>query len=241
MQWLADQTPETLVNALRLVAPNLSCHSVAMPEVIGQQEAIWHSASAIVDGEFIVKFAWSYPAALRISREIAVLRALAKGSVPFLPELVASSDHPVLLVTKRVEGTSLFQVIDSIDREHAGLQLAQFLTALQKPVTSRHIVAAIGEVPAAFPPPTTESLRVRSGRWVRPEQYRSIAEWCDWADAVLQQPCPKTLVHGDFHGDNQVWNHDKLLLVVDFETAGFAEAEYELRVVCLGPALASKY
>lgn len=37
------------------------------------------------------------------------------------------------------------------------------------------------------------------------------------------------LVHGDLHGDNQVWDGDQLRLVVDFETIGTAEPEYELR------------
>jgi hypothetical protein len=37
------------------------------------------------------------------------------------------------------------------------------------------------------------------------------------------------LVHGDLHGDNQVWNRDELQLVVDFETVGAAEPEYDLR------------
>ena len=53
--------------------------------------------------------------------------------------------------------------------------------------------------------------------------------WCDWADAVLASPGPAVLVHGDLHGDNQVWDRDELRLVVDFETIGAAEPEYELR------------
>jgi hypothetical protein len=36
-------------------------------------------------------------------------------------------------------------------------------------------------------------------------------------------------VHADLHGDNQVWDHDKLRLVVDFETVAVAEPEYDLR------------
>ena len=36
-------------------------------------------------------------------------------------------------------------------------------------------------------------------------------------------------MHGDLHGDNQVWNHDELRLVMDFATVGAAEPEYELR------------
>jgi aminoglycoside phosphotransferase (APT) family kinase protein len=64
--------------------------------------------------------------------------------------------------------------------------------------------------------------------------------WCDWADAVLASPGPAVLVHGDLHGDNQVWDHDKLRLVVDLETAGAAEPEYDLRTLpgpAMGPAL----
>jgi hypothetical protein len=40
---------------------------------------------------------------------------------------------------------------------------------------------------------------------------------------------PAALVHGDLHGDNQVWDHDQLRLVVDFETIEAAEPEYDLR------------
>ncbi len=42
-------------------------------------------------------------------------------------------------------------------------------------------------------------------------------------------PGPAVLVHGDLHGDNQVWDHDELRLVTDFENIGTAEPEYELR------------
>jgi aminoglycoside phosphotransferase (APT) family kinase protein len=47
--------------------------------------------------------------------------------------------------------------------------------------------------------------------------------WCDWADATLADLHPTVLVHADLHGDNQVWKHDRLRLVVDFETASVAE------------------
>jgi aminoglycoside phosphotransferase (APT) family kinase protein len=60
--------------------------------------------------------------------------------------------------------------------------------------------------------------------------------WCDWADAVLASPGPAVLVHGDLHGNNQVWDHDTLRLVVDLETAGAAEPEYDLRTFP-GPAM----
>ncbi len=55
--------------------------------------------------------------------------------------------------------------------------------------------------------------------------------WCDWADEVLAPPRPTVLVHADLHGDNHVWHHDELRLVVDFETVGAAELEYDLRTL----------
>ena len=80
-----------------------------------------------------------------------------------------------------------------------------------------------------MPPATPETLRERFGTLARPDQRRTVIRWCDWADAVLASPGPAVLVHGDLHGDNQVWDHDELRLVVDFETIGAAEPEYELR------------
>jgi hypothetical protein len=44
------------------------------------------------------------------------------------------------------------------------------------------------------------------------------------------------LVHGDLHGDNQVWDRDELRLVMDFENIEAAEPEYELRTFP-GPAM----
>jgi len=76
---------------------------------------------------------------------------------------------------------------------------------------------------------TTRTLRQRLGTWIRPDQRRTVIRWCDWADAVLGSPGPAVLVHGDLHGDNQVWDRDELRLVLDFENIGAAEPEYELR------------
>jgi hypothetical protein len=60
-----------------------------------------------VGDRFFVKFAWSHPAALRLAREIGVLAALAREpKAPFLPEVVASSADPLLMITRRVPGTS---------------------------------------------------------------------------------------------------------------------------------------
>ena len=146
--------------------------------------------------------------------------------------VVVSSTDPLLLVTRLVPGASLFKVVDSIDRDRAGRQLARFLAALHQLATRERVEIAVGEIPPAqLPPAPTSVLRDRFERWVRPDQRRAIMRWCDWADAALASPGPTVLVHGDLHGDNQVWNHDELRLVVDFETVGAAEPEYDLRAL----------
>jgi aminoglycoside phosphotransferase (APT) family kinase protein len=203
VRWLAEGSVAALSGALREVAPELTGYPIVIPGEIGQEDPQWWSATALIGGEFVAKFAWSRPAALRVRHEIGVLTALARPpAVPYLPEVVVSSTDPLLLVTRRVPGTSLFAVADSIDRDRAGWQLARFLAAL----------------------------------------HRTVVRWCDWADAVLARPGPAdpsggaVMVHADLHGDNQVWDHGELRLVVDFETVAVAEPEYDLSSVP-GPGL----
>jgi aminoglycoside phosphotransferase (APT) family kinase protein len=231
MTWLAECSADALREALRIVAPELSGYPVAMPGPAGKEDPLYQSGSVPVGDRFIVKFAWSRPAALRLAIEIGVLAALAREpKVPFLPEIAASSTDPLLLVTRRVPGRSLFEVVGSIDRDRAGRQLASFLAALHHPAARERAEAAVGTLSGArLPPATTEVLRGRFGTWARPDQRRTVMRWCDWADATLACSGPAVLVHGDLHGDNQVWDGDRLRLVVDFETVGAAEPEYDLR------------
>src|SRR5580692_11694053 len=231
MRWLAECSVAALREALGAVAPELSGYPVTVPGPAGKQDPLFRSGCVPVGDRFFVKFAWSRPAALRLAREIAVLAALAREpKVPFLPEVVASSTDPLLMITRRMPGTSLFEVADSIDPDHAARQLVRFLAALHHPAARRRAEAAVGTLTGAqLPPATTRTLRERLGTWIRPDQRLTVARWCDWADAVLGSPGPAVLVHGDLHGDNQVWDRDELRLVVDFATAGAAEPEYELR------------
>jgi aminoglycoside phosphotransferase (APT) family kinase protein len=137
----------------------------------------------------------------------------------------------VLLITRLVPGASLFEVISSIDPDRAGQQLACFLAALHHPSARQRAEADADTLTGAqLPPATTRTLRERFGRWTRPDQRPVIRRWCDWCDVVLASPGPSVLVHGDLHGNNQVWDHGKLRLVVDLETAGVAEPEYDLRL-----------
>jgi aminoglycoside phosphotransferase (APT) family kinase protein len=242
MKWLAECSAAALHDALRAVAPDLSGYPVTVPGPAGKQDPQWHSGSVPVGERFFVKFAWSRPAALQLAHEIGVLAALARQpAVPFLPEVITASTDPLLLITRRVPGAPLFEVVGSIDPDRAARQLVRFLAALHHPAIRQRAEAAVGPLTGpVLPPATTQTLRDRFGTWIRPDQRRTVLRWCDWADAVLASPGPAVLVHGDLHGDNQVWDHDELRLVVDFATVGAAEPEYELRTYPgpgLGPGL----
>ena len=120
MKWLTECSAAALHDALRVVAPDLSEYPVTVPGPAGKQDPVYHSGSEPIGDQFIVKFAWSRPAALQLAHEIAVLAALAREpAVPFLPEVVASSTSPLLLITRRVPGASLFEVAGSIDPDRA--------------------------------------------------------------------------------------------------------------------------
>jgi aminoglycoside phosphotransferase (APT) family kinase protein len=234
MKWLADCSAAALGEALRTVAPELAGYPVTISPKAGaaaQSDPVWHSSTAVIGGRFVVKFAWSRPAALRVAHEIAILAALARApAVPYLPEVTASSTEPVLLVTRLVPGASLFEVVGSVDRDRAGRQLARFLGALHQRAARDRAEAAAGRLAGpVLPPATTQVLRHRFGTWVRPDQRQSVSQWCDWADAALAAPGGSVLVHGDLHGDNQVWDGGELRVVLDFETTGAAEPEYDLR------------
>lgn len=225
MRWFTEPTESALTEALHAVAPELAGLPIAMRGMQGKDEPRWQSSSGVLGDGFVAKFAWSEPAARRIAHEIEVLAALHEEKVPFLPEVVVGSVDPVLLVTRRVAGSSLFQVVDSIDRDQAGGQLAEFLTALHRP----SVRARFGDLGLPVMQPDTAAIRERLGRWLRPEQTSQVHAWCDWIDATVAQPAETVLVHGDLHGDNQVWHRDQLRIVVDFETASTVEPEFDLR------------
>jgi aminoglycoside phosphotransferase (APT) family kinase protein len=241
VRWLSGPSPSAVAQALRAVAPELSMLPVTIPDVTGSDDPVWQMSSAALGEDFFVKFAWSQAAARFVRHQISVLEALAREpAVPFLPEVVASGTDPLILVTRRVHGSSLFSVAGAISADHAGMQLARFLAALHGDEARRRVEAVTGAVPAWYPLVTTSALRERFGRWVTPRQQREVVRWCDWADEVLAEPRPQVLVHGDLHGDNQVWDGAELKAVLDFESAGAGEPEYELRAFPgpgMGPGL----
>ena len=195
MKWLAECSVAALREALGAVAPELGGYPVTVPGPAGKEDPLWHSGCVPAGDQFFVKFAWSRPAALRLAREIGVLAALAREpEVPFLPEVVASSADPLLMITRRVPGTSLFEVAGSIDPDHAARQLVRFLAALHDPAARRRAEAAVGPLTGAqLPPATTATVRVLNGidgTWVLPR--RIVVHGCCAGGA--EQVAPGTAV-----------------------------------------------
>ena len=237
MNWLPEPAPAAVAKALQTVAPQLSGLPVAIPGQTGADDPVWRSVNAPLGEDFFVRFAWSRRAAQFVQNEISVLTALAAApAVPFLPEVVASGTDPLILITRRVRGSSLFDVAASIDRGQAGEQLARFLTALHGEAARQRAVAVTGAVPAWYPLVTTAALRERFGGWVTRDQQRAVVRWCDWADEILARPRPRVFVHGDLHGDNMVWDGGQLRAILDFTNAGLGEPEFDLRTFP-GPGL----
>jgi hypothetical protein len=111
VKWLTECSAAALREALQAVAPDLSEYPLTVPGPTGKEDPVWQSGATVVDERFVVKFAWSRPAAFRLVREIGILTTLAaEPAVPFLPEVVASGLDPLLLVTRRVPGASLFGI-----------------------------------------------------------------------------------------------------------------------------------
>jgi hypothetical protein len=173
MKWLSGPSPSAVAEALRAVVPELSALPVGIPDLAGQDDPVWQSASAVLGEDFFVKFAWSETAARRLLQQIRVLEALTREpAVPYLPQVVAAGTDPLIMVTRRVRGASLFAVADFINLDQAGLQIARFLAALHSEEARRRVEALTGVVPAWYPLVTTSALRERFGQWVSPEQQR---------------------------------------------------------------------
>lgn len=233
--WLDEPTVAALRAGLRVVAPELAGGAIVPRGLAQADDPEWRGASAVVDGRFVVKFAWARPPALRICHQATVLDALrsAAPGLP-LPEVVTAARAPAMLVMRWVPATPFFQVRQRIGpAESPGVarDLAGVLARLHDPAVLRSVADAAGPLPAPTAHATTDTLRARFGAWVRPDQRDRVLSWCDQADRALAAPGRTVLVHGDFHGDNHLWDREtlRLRLVVDLETAGTGEPEFDLR------------
>ena len=210
LTWMAGQSVSELRSALRRALPRLATESIVLHAKDGQLDPRWHSGSAVIGGAFVAKFAWSPVAARRIHREGQILLAL-RSAAPHLqlPEVVTATSDPALVVTRIVPGAPLtpsgIAALDRAGLDRVAADRAGFLAGLH----DSSVLATVRRVaPMVVPEPQadTDSLRGRFGRWVSAQQTDTVLGWCDWTDTILGGPGPPdVLVHGDLHGQNEVW------------------------------------
>lgn len=201
-----------------------------------QPNPLYWSGIAVVDEEFVVKFAWAEVSATRVWREGVLLQRLAATDPDLpIPRVVQVSRPPALTITEMVVGDPLTwewaNERDSMEARSVGSAIGAFLAQL-------HVVQAapvLADLPPYVPTPQAETsrLRARYPALVDDNRAELVHGWCDWVDDALspRSTAADVLVHGDLHGYNQLWEHASLdlTLVVDFETAGIAEVEFDFR------------
>ena len=237
MRWLPDPSESSVRQAVAAAAPRLANARIELPPDIDTSNPEWSSSTAIVDGSFIVKFAWSEPGARRVFREALVLKALGRV-VPELPvpHTAGISDDPVAFVTPLVRGAPLgfedMRRSSRKDRAAIADGLASFLVTLHQSLVLDAVRAAVPSLVAPHPQGRTDAIRERLPRFLDRRRADLVFGWCDWVDEILRVPAPQpVLAHGDLHGFNQVWRRSSwtMLLVADFEVAGPADPEYDFR------------
>ena len=235
MRGLPNNLESSVRDAVAAVAPTLAEASIELAADIPTSNPEYSSSTAVIDGSFVLKFAWSEPAAQRVLREVRVLETLAGVSDLLVPRPLGASAYPVAFVTRLVQGSPLsfedVRTAGRADRDALAEQLASFLARLHEPLILEAVQAATPLV-APRPQGTTDAIRDRLPRFLDPRRTEHVLGWCDWVDDVLGRTAPSpVLAHGDLHGYNQVWSRNPwtLQLVADFESAGPADPEYDFR------------
>jgi aminoglycoside phosphotransferase (APT) family kinase protein len=218
------------------VVPELAERPLVLNDRVITSDPRYFQGSAILDGAYIVKFAWSEPPARRLAHEGRVLAALAEAHGGLaVPPLVATAASPALLVTRLVPGEPLSweeanEVSGDRRRRLVG-DLAGFLAILHDQATLDAVRDTEVRLEMPEPQATTAEIRARFGRNVKPSQRSIVDKWCDWVDEILEDPADASLLHGDLHGHNLVWDPPSgaLRLVADFESAGVGDPAFDFR------------
>jgi aminoglycoside phosphotransferase (APT) family kinase protein len=236
VRWLTTLSLDELDHAIRDSAPDLADRPLVLNERVVTSNPRYFQGSAVIDGVYIVKFAWSEPPARRIVHEGKVLAALATvhEALP-IPAVVVATATPALLITRLVPGEAFsWEAANQVSGDRRARltgDLAEFLAVLHDPATLEGVGSAAAGPEAPEAQATTAELRARFGRYVKLAQRPVVAEWCDWVDEVLAAPADAALLHGDLHGHNLVWDPTSgaLRLVADFESAGVGDPAFDFR------------
>jgi aminoglycoside phosphotransferase (APT) family kinase protein len=235
VSWLTSPSVDELRGAVGTLVPELAGRPLVLNYRVVTGDPRFFQGSAILDGEYVVKFAWSEPPARRIVHEGRVLAALAGRHGLAVPSVVATAADPALLVTRLVRGEPLSweeaNRISGARRERLVGDLAGFLAGLHDPATLDAVRRVGVQLDRPDPQATTAEIRARLGRYIQSSQRSVVDQWCDWVDVILAGPADDTFLHGDLHGYNLVLDPPtgRLQLVADFESAGVGDRAFDFR------------
>lgn len=233
--WLPERSEHAVRDALAVVAPALRGHLVLHDSWVDTGNPLWSRGSAFLEDQWVVKFAWSEPAAVKLIREGAMIEVL--GAVPDGPPvapLLVRSDEPAIFVAPLQPGRPLaFEItgqLDGNEKERIGGELAGALAALHRPAT----LAGVAAIRPSLPPPTpqadTAELRDRLAPLLDERRVGVLLRWCDWVDEVLAADTEPVLLHGDFHGYNVIFDDTwRVVRVLDFEESSVGDHHYDFR------------
>jgi aminoglycoside phosphotransferase (APT) family kinase protein len=245
--WFSEYSEPALRAALRAAVPDLADLPIALEGTPDLGNPIFASTRATVGERIFAKLALSEPTAVRIWREAQALDLLGNELGLPVPKLIAASCSPAFSATELVSGAPLsYQTVArAAPARIAQLapQLASFLAQLHAPHTLARVRERL-DSPPRLPEPglhiSTDQLRARLPSMIESHQRSTVSRWCDWVDNELASPAETVFVHGDFHPYNQLWDlgEPRLLAVMDFETSGLAEPEFDFRVLpVFGPGV----
>jgi aminoglycoside phosphotransferase (APT) family kinase protein len=246
--WLSECTAAALGDVLAAAAPDLADLPIALDGTPDLSKPLWASSRATFGGHVFAKFAHSEQTAERIWREAQVL-ALLGGELRLpVPKLVTAGRNPAFSSTELIGGGAplSYATVAAAPPERIAQfadQLASFLAQLHAIPTlarARERVDSLPRLPQPGLHVSTDQLRARFTTMIDSRQRSTVRRWCDWVDHELSSPADTVFVHGDLHPYNQLWDLDepRLLAVVDFESSGLAEPEFDLRVLpAFGPGV----
>lgn len=184
------------------------------------------------EGELFVKIAWSAEAADPIARESRILQILERAGFP-APQVIAVHPGIACFVTRRVPGGPVTS--DGLGRlSPVGLarladQLVDALVLLRSPQLRDELVALTDAGPPRAQAEPDE-LRADLEPMVRADQWPEVLPLLDRVECVLSAAGPKTTVlHGDLHGYNMVWDGRSLVAICDFESLTVGDPSFEAR------------
>lgn len=224
---------EALRGALLRVKPSLSVDEVTLNDVLDSSNPRWQRGTAWIGTERVVKFAWSPDAAAGLDLERRVVLALS--ATPFqrwLPPIDLTSERPLLLITRRVDGQPCVDAVFGSDSA-----ATTEATDVARAITDLHdssVLAAVRETVLDLPPPVpqaeTAGIRARLHLFLDADRSEQVDRWCDWVDEVqtsaIRDP---VLLHGDLHGYNMLADNGRLRCVLDYEGVSVGDHHYDFR------------